>query len=53
VQRNVETCRAHGWRYDVCRRKTPYVSEYGVLTYGVKIENGKIFVDSTHGKLVS
>ena len=47
---NVVTCRAHGWKYYVCTGKTLHVADYGVATYPVKIENGKILVDMTQGK---
>jgi nitrite reductase/ring-hydroxylating ferredoxin subunit len=39
---NVVTCRAHGWRYNVCTGDTLHVPDYGVATYPVKVEDGKI-----------
>jgi nitrite reductase/ring-hydroxylating ferredoxin subunit len=40
----VVTCRGHGWRYDVTTGKTLHVPDYGVVTYAVKVVDGKIMV---------
>jgi nitrite reductase/ring-hydroxylating ferredoxin subunit len=40
----VVTCASHGWRYDVTTGSTLHVPGYGVATYPVKIENGRIMV---------
>ena len=40
----VVTCRLHGWRYDVTTGCTMNVPDYGVKTYAVKVEDGKILV---------
>ena len=40
----IVTCRAHGWRYDVTTGSTLHVPGYGVPTYPVKVEDGKIMV---------
>ena len=42
----VVTCRGHGWRYDVTTGGTLHVKDYGVATYLVKVEEGKILVDT-------
>jgi 3-phenylpropionate/trans-cinnamate dioxygenase ferredoxin component len=40
----VVTCRGHGWRYDVTTGCTLHVKDYGVVTYPVKIVEGRITV---------
>jgi len=40
----IVTCRAHGWRYNVTTGNTQHVPDYGVLTYPVKVVDGKILV---------
>jgi nitrite reductase/ring-hydroxylating ferredoxin subunit len=40
----VVTCRSHAWRYDVTTGWVAHVPGYGVATYPVKVENGKILV---------
>lgn len=40
----VVTCRAHGWRFDVTTGNTMHVPDYGVVTYPVKVEDGKILI---------
>jgi 3-phenylpropionate/trans-cinnamate dioxygenase ferredoxin component len=40
----VVTCRGHGWRYDVTTGCTLHVKDYGVVTYPVKIVEGRIRV---------
>jgi nitrite reductase/ring-hydroxylating ferredoxin subunit len=40
----VVTCRGHGWRYDVTTGSTLHVPGYGVATYPVKVEDGRIMV---------
>ena len=44
LEGKVVTRRAHGWRYDVTTGNTLHVPGYGVATYPVKIEDGKILV---------
>lgn len=40
----VVTCRLHGWRYNVTTGCTLHVPDYGVKTYPVKVEDGKIWI---------
>jgi 3-phenylpropionate/trans-cinnamate dioxygenase ferredoxin subunit len=44
LEGKVVTCRGHGWRYDVTTGCTLHVKDYGVVTYLVKIAEGKIMV---------
>jgi nitrite reductase/ring-hydroxylating ferredoxin subunit len=44
IQGKIVTCRGHGWKYDVTTGGTLNVPEYGVTSYPVKIEEGKIMV---------
>ena len=46
----VVTCRGHGWRYDVTTGNTLHVPDYGVTTFAVKVEEGKVFVEATRFK---
>ena len=47
---NVVTCRAHGWKFDVTSGSTLASPGYGVCSYPVRIEDGKVFVDVKAGK---
>jgi nitrite reductase/ring-hydroxylating ferredoxin subunit len=40
----IVTCRAHGFRYDVTSGKCTHIAGLGVVTYLVKLVEGKIFV---------
>lgn len=40
----VVTCRGHGWKYDVTTGSTLSSPGYGVVTYPVKVVDGKIMV---------
>jgi len=40
----IVTCRGHGWRYNVTTGSTLHVPGYGVVTYPVKVTDGKIMV---------
>src|SRR5262245_31683002 len=42
----IVTCRAHGWRYDVTTGHVAHVPDYGVKTFPVRVENGRILVDA-------
>ena len=44
LEGNIVTCRAHGWRYNVTTGFVAHVPDYGVKTYPVKVEDGKIMV---------
>jgi len=44
LEGKIVTCRGHGWRYDVTTGSTVSVPGYGVATYPVKVEDGKIWV---------
>jgi nitrite reductase/ring-hydroxylating ferredoxin subunit len=44
LEGKVVTCRGHGWRYDVTTGCTLQVKDYGVRSYPVKVEDGKILV---------
>lgn len=44
LEGKIVTCRAHGWRYDVTTGNVAHVPGYGVATYAVKVEGGKILV---------
>ncbi len=46
LEGKVVTCRAHGWRYDVTTGCMVGAKDYGVASYRVKVEAGKIFVDT-------
>ena len=48
LEGKVVTCRAHGWRYDVTTGSTMHVPGFGVASYPVKVEDGKILVDVTN-----
>lgn len=43
----VVTCRAHGWKYNVTTGCTLQVPDYGVKSYPVKVEDGKILIAVT------
>ena len=45
LEGKIVTCRSHGWRYDVTTGSTVHVPGYGVATFPVKVEDGKILVD--------
>jgi nitrite reductase/ring-hydroxylating ferredoxin subunit len=40
----IVTRRGHGWRYDVTTGSTLHIPGYGLPTYPVKVENGRIMV---------
>jgi nitrite reductase/ring-hydroxylating ferredoxin subunit len=44
LEGKIVTCRGHGWRYDVTTGNTAHVPDYGVASYPVKVEDGKILV---------
>jgi len=44
LEGKVVTCRGHGWRYDVTTGNTLHVPDYGVVSYPVKVVDGKILV---------
>jgi 3-phenylpropionate/trans-cinnamate dioxygenase ferredoxin subunit len=44
LEGKIVTCRGHGWRYDVTTGNVTHVPDYGVASYPVKIEDGKILV---------
>jgi nitrite reductase/ring-hydroxylating ferredoxin subunit len=44
VEGKVVTCRGHGWKYDVTTGSTLSSPGYGVASYPVKVEDGKIMV---------
>jgi nitrite reductase/ring-hydroxylating ferredoxin subunit len=47
VEGKVVTCRGHGWKYDVTTGSTLSSPGYGVASYPVKVEDGKILVALT------
>ena len=44
LEGKIVTCRGHGWRYDVTTGNVAHVPDYGVTSYPVKVEDGKILV---------
>lgn len=40
----VVTCRSHGWRFDVTTGKTMNVADYGVASYALKVQDGRILI---------
>ena len=44
LEGKIVKCRGHGWRYDVTTGNVTHVPDYGVASYPVKIEDGKILV---------
>lgn len=44
LEGKIVTCNAHGWKYDVTTGNTMHVPDYGVATYPVRVEDGKILV---------
>jgi nitrite reductase/ring-hydroxylating ferredoxin subunit len=44
LEGKIVTCRAHGWRYDVTTGFVAHVPGYGVISYPVKVVEGKILV---------
>jgi nitrite reductase/ring-hydroxylating ferredoxin subunit len=44
IQGKIVTCRGHGWKYDVTTGSTLNAPGYGVTSYPVRIEEGKIMV---------
>jgi 3-phenylpropionate/trans-cinnamate dioxygenase ferredoxin subunit len=47
LEGKIVTCRGHGWRYDVTTGNVAHVADYGVASYPVKVEDGKILVAVT------
>jgi nitrite reductase/ring-hydroxylating ferredoxin subunit len=47
VEGKIVTCRGHGWKYDVTTGSTLNVPGYGVSSYAVRVEEGKIMVAIT------
>ena|SRR5262245_668520 len=44
VQGKIVTCRAHGFRFDLTTGWVPGGEGYGVASYPVRVEDGKILV---------
>lgn len=45
LEGKIVTCNAHGWKYDVTTGSTVHVPGYGVKSYPVRLQDGRILID--------